>query len=105
VQLNRTVYSMTDGIPRTEADALAPSRRAELDRVQIAGYHGGFKEIVDQGGTEYRFRFDDGATTLLAADSTGFDPGPFGGIPGRLRSVLALPEPTSVSQRIAGWGY
>jgi len=102
---DRTVYSLTDGVSRTEASILPAVRREQIDRVQIAGYRGPFKTIVDQSGVEYRFRFGASGAELIGAQDREFDAAGFGEIAPKLRSVLSLPEPTSVSQRIAGWGY
>jgi len=100
----RTVYYMIDGLPKTEAKNLPEARRKRLDRVQIAGYHGAFKTIVDQTGMQYYLRLEGGDARLVAPDED-VDASAFGEILPKLRHVLNLPEPTSVSQRIAGWGY
>ncbi len=103
--VGRTVYSMTDGLSRNEAKGLPAARREQLDRVQIAGYRGEFKQIVDQSGAHYDLHVVGTEARPVGPADTGFDPSAFGEIPARVRTVLTLPEPTSVSQRIAGWGY
>lgn len=101
---DRTVYSMTDGVSRTEAARLPEVRRRALDRVQVAAYRDGLKTIVDQSGLEYRIALDRGAASLVPG-TPDEDPSLANELLARLRTVLNLPEPTSVSQRIAGWGY
>lgn len=101
----RTVYSMTDGLPRNEAARLSEVRCKLLDRVQIAGYRGDFKVLVDQSGVQYNLRLTEGTARIVAAADPGFDPTAFDDLLPKLRAVLNLPEPTTVSQRIAGWGY
>ncbi|MGB6501178.1 MAG: sulfatase-like hydrolase/transferase [Thermoplasmata archaeon] len=102
---NRTVYSLTDGVGPSEGESLPAARRETLDRVQIAGYRGSFKSIVDQSGTEYHFRLTRSGATLVAPDDREFDAAAFADIGLKLRTVLDQRTPTSVSQRIAGWGY
>jgi len=102
--VGRTVYSMTDGLPKHEASRMPPARREELDRVQIAGYHGDLKTIVDQDGSQTFLTVLGDAVRPVPAGE-GVDPAAFGEILPKVRHVLNLPEPATVSQRIAGWGY
>ena len=104
VDPGRTVYSMTDGLPAREAQSLSEERRRRLDRVQIAGYRGEFKTLLDQSGLLYRMRLEPGGAHLIAPGEPADGPDLADVLP-RLRSVLNLPEPKSVADRIAGWGY
>jgi hypothetical protein len=54
---------------------------------------------------QFRFRLGGTGATPIAAEDREFDPEPFRAIDAKLRSILELGTPTTVSQRIAGWGY
>ncbi|HTP54969.1 MAG TPA: sulfatase-like hydrolase/transferase [Thermoplasmata archaeon] len=101
----RTVFSLTDGLAKHESGALSAARREELDRVQVAAYRGPFKTILDQSGVEHRFRIDGSTARWLRPEDPDYAEAGVGELAPKLQTVLTLPEPTSVSQRIAGWGY
>ncbi len=101
--VGRLVFAMTDGVSSNEAGTLPPGRRAEIDRVQIAAYGDGRKTVVDQDGAARSWGFDStpgSAPTTIEVDATAVAE-----IRPKLEAVLRLPPTTTVSQRIAGWGY
>jgi arylsulfatase A-like enzyme len=102
---DRTVYSLTDGMGKEEAGSLTIPRREELDRVQIAAYRGPFKTILDQSGIEYRFRIEGSNAQLVGPQDPDYAASAIDEIAPKLTAVRRRPEPASVSQRIAGWGY
>jgi arylsulfatase A-like enzyme len=108
---DRPVFAMTDGLLPKEQEELPASRRALLDRLELAVYRGPYKSVVGGSGAPAVFRVsagepgapavpapsDDGARDVARLAREAFD---------RMEAKIAAgPSDGSVLKRLAGWGY
>ena len=108
---DRTVYAMTDGIPKAEVGVVPEERLRFLDRLEIAAYRADRKAVASELGTSRLYRAerplrdvraaelapDAGSAELIAAAREALDTA--------TARIASKPYHGTVEHRIAGWGY
>ncbi len=108
---DRTVYSMSDGIPPGEVGVVPPERMSFLNRLEVAAYRGEQKAVAGDGRDVRAYRVarpvrdvrppelstrDEAAATADAAREA---------LELARARIASRPYHGSVERRIAGWGY